>query len=63
MKTPQTGYWTFFNNPKEWEIDKELKAAGEILSYRVSLSFLTQTVHIQLTGYSFFCVDRGFIDR
>jgi hypothetical protein len=36
MKTPSTGYWTFFNNPKEWEIDKELKAAGEILSYRVS---------------------------
>jgi predicted HNH restriction endonuclease len=36
MKTPQTGYWTFFCNPKKWEIDKELKAAGENLPYRVS---------------------------
>ncbi len=36
MKTSPTGYWTFFNNPQKWEIDKELTAKGEIFSYRVT---------------------------
>lgn len=36
MKTPPTGYWTFLCNPKEWEIDKKLKARGKIFPYRVS---------------------------
>jgi hypothetical protein len=33
MKTPPTGYWTFLCNPKEWEIDKKLKARGEIFPF------------------------------
>ena len=36
MTIPTTGYWTFFNNPKEWEVDKKLKEEGQISSYRVS---------------------------
>ena len=35
-KTFPTGYWTFFCNPKIWEIDRHLSAELEVGNYRIT---------------------------
>lgn len=39
-KTYPTGYWTFFCNPRKWEIDVFLRTAKTQVDWRVRIRYL-----------------------